>query len=81
LLNLDRSAQIAISRYVIGTLITRHLRSYLTDDEYAALQSFLAANPEAGELMPARAAFESFAGATNGVGRESEAASGSSTTS
>jgi len=36
---------------------TRHLRSYLTDDEYAALQSFLAANPEAGELMPGTGGF------------------------
>jgi mRNA-degrading endonuclease RelE of RelBE toxin-antitoxin system len=36
---------------------TRHLGSYLTDDEYAALQAFLAANPEAGELMPGTGGF------------------------
>ena len=36
---------------------TRHLRSYLTDDEYATLQSFLAANPEAGEVMPGTGGF------------------------
>jgi len=36
---------------------TRHLPSYLTDDDYAALQAFLAANPEAGELMPGTGGF------------------------
>jgi hypothetical protein len=36
---------------------TRHLSSYLGDDEYAALQAFLAANPEAGEVMPGTGGF------------------------
>ena len=30
---------------------TRHLRSYLDDDSYAALQVFLAANPDAGDIV------------------------------
>lgn len=36
---------------------TRHLHRYLDDDEYAALQQFLAASPEAGDLMPGTGGF------------------------
>ena len=36
---------------------TRHLQRYLADDEYAALQQFLAANPEAGDVMPGTGGF------------------------
>lgn len=36
---------------------TRHLSAYLTDDEYAALQAFLAARPEAGDVMPGTGGF------------------------
>jgi mRNA-degrading endonuclease RelE of RelBE toxin-antitoxin system len=36
---------------------TRHLSTYLTDDEYAALQAFLTANPEAGDVMPGTGGF------------------------
>ena len=36
---------------------TRHLSAYLTDDEYAALQAFLAAHPEAGDVMPGTGGF------------------------
>lgn len=30
---------------------TRHLRSHLDDDDYAALQAFLSAHPDAGDLI------------------------------
>ena len=36
---------------------TRHLSAYLTDDEYAGLQAFLAASPEAGSVMPGTGGF------------------------
>src|SRR6058998_2636625 len=36
---------------------TRHLQRYLEDDEYAALQQFLAVNPEAGDVMPGTGGF------------------------
>ena len=36
---------------------TRHIGSYLEDDEYAALQAFLAGNPEAGDVMPGTGGF------------------------
>jgi mRNA-degrading endonuclease RelE of RelBE toxin-antitoxin system len=34
-----------------------HLHRYLSDDEYSALQQFLAANPEAGDVMPGTGGF------------------------
>lgn len=36
---------------------TRHVHRYLSDDEYAAVQQFLAANPEAGDVMPGTGGF------------------------
>ena len=36
---------------------SRHLQRYLNDDEYAALRQFLAANPEAGDVMPGTGGF------------------------
>jgi hypothetical protein len=36
---------------------TRHLPSYLTDDEYRRLQETLVANPEAGAVMPGTGGF------------------------
>jgi len=36
---------------------TRHLHSYLSDDEYRRLQAFLAQNPDAGEVMPGTGGF------------------------
>ena len=37
--------------FIETTESTRHLRSYLDDDNYAALQAFLAANPDAGDIV------------------------------
>jgi mRNA-degrading endonuclease RelE of RelBE toxin-antitoxin system len=37
--------------FVETPLFTRLVSEYLTDEEYAALQSALAANPESGELI------------------------------
>jgi len=36
---------------------TRHVHQYLTDDEYSTVQQVLAANPEAGDLMPGTGGF------------------------
>jgi mRNA-degrading endonuclease RelE of RelBE toxin-antitoxin system len=36
---------------------TRHVARYLTDDEFAGVQRFLAANPEAGDVMPGTGGF------------------------
>jgi mRNA-degrading endonuclease RelE of RelBE toxin-antitoxin system len=36
---------------------TRHVHDYLSDDEYAAVQQFLASNPEAGDVMPGTGGF------------------------
>jgi hypothetical protein len=38
--------------FVETTLFTRIVQDYLTDDEYAELQGFLAAYPDAGDLIP-----------------------------
>lgn len=37
--------------FIETTLFTRLVQDYLTDDEYAELQGFLAAYPEAGDLI------------------------------
>ena len=37
--------------FIETTESTQHLRSYLDDDSYAALQAFLAANPDAGDIV------------------------------
>ena len=37
--------------FIETTESTQHLRSYLDDDNYAALQAFLAANPDAGDIV------------------------------
>lgn len=36
---------------------TSHVHEYLKDDEYAAVQQFLASNPEAGDVMPGTGGF------------------------
>ena len=33
-------------------MFTAHLAGYLVDDEYRALQTFLAGDPEAGDVIP-----------------------------
>jgi len=45
------------------------LADYLIDDDYRELQAKLGASPEPGDLMPARAGFESCAGQTRGVAK------------
>ncbi|HEY6358609.1 MAG TPA: hypothetical protein VIX35_10215 [Vicinamibacterales bacterium] len=36
---------------------TRHLSRYLDDEAYAALQAFLAVNPDSGDVMPGTGGF------------------------
>ena len=43
--------------FVEAPAFTRHVHEYLSDDEYAALQQFLATNPEAGTVMPGTGGF------------------------
>jgi hypothetical protein len=43
--------------FVEAPAFTRHVHGYLSDDEYAALQQFLAAHPEAGTVMPGTGGF------------------------
>jgi mRNA-degrading endonuclease RelE of RelBE toxin-antitoxin system len=43
--------------FVEAPAFTRHVHEYLSDEEYAALQQFLATNPEAGTVMPGTGGF------------------------
>ena len=43
--------------FVESPVFTKLLDSYLTDDEYRALQVFLAADPEAGAVVPGTGGF------------------------
>ena len=43
--------------FIEAPAFTRHLRSYLDDDEYRNLQTRLADNPDLGDLMPGTGGF------------------------
>src|SRR3990172_8189693 len=43
--------------FIGAPAFTRHVPSYLTDDEYRRLQEALGANPEAGAVMPGTGGF------------------------
>jgi len=43
--------------FIEAPAFTRHLPSYLTDDEYRRLQEALLGNPEAGAMMPGTGGF------------------------
>ena len=43
--------------FVESPAFTRHLSDYLSDEGYRALQSELASNPQAGDLMPGTGGF------------------------
>jgi hypothetical protein len=43
--------------FIEGPAFTRHVPDYLADDEYRALQSELAREPEKGDLMPGTGGF------------------------
>jgi hypothetical protein len=43
--------------FIEAPAFTRHLASYLTDDEYRELQAALIANPETGTVMPQTGGF------------------------
>jgi hypothetical protein len=43
--------------FIEATLFTRLLPEYLTDDEYALLQLYLANDPEAGDVIPGTGGF------------------------
>ena len=48
---------------------TRHLPSYLDDDDYAALRVFLAANPKAGDLVRGTGGIRKLRWRTKGRGK------------
>ena len=43
--------------FIEAPVFTRHVPSYLTDDEYRRLQEALLVNPEAGAVMPGTGGF------------------------
>lgn len=43
--------------FIEAPAFTRHLLSYLSDDQYRSLQSALARNPELGDVMPGTGGF------------------------
>ena len=43
--------------FIEAPLFTQLLPEYLTDDEYARLQLYLAADPEAGDVIPGTGGF------------------------
>jgi mRNA-degrading endonuclease RelE of RelBE toxin-antitoxin system len=51
MLRIQRIVKLRVE-FVEAPAFTRHVHEYLSDDEYAALQQFLAINPEAGAVMP-----------------------------
>jgi hypothetical protein len=48
----DSSAHAGLFEFVEAPVFTRFRDDYLDDDGFAELQSYLAANPEAGDLVP-----------------------------
>lgn len=43
--------------FIEAPTFTAHLAGYLVDDEYRALQAFLAGDPEAGDVIPGTGGF------------------------
>lgn len=44
--------------FIEAPAFTRHISDYLDAEQYRELQNALASNPELGDLMPGREAFE-----------------------
>jgi hypothetical protein len=66
--------------FIEAPTFTAIVSDYLEDDEYRALQSFLAGDPEAGDVLRAPAGFVNCDGPSGAAARASAVASGSSTT-
>lgn len=47
----------SIVEFIEAPAFTRHLSQYLEDDDFSALQQFLIANPESGDVMPGTGGF------------------------
>lgn len=57
---MNNHTQIAYDRrveFIEAPTFAAHLAEYLEDDEYRALQTFLAGDPEAGDVMPGTGGF------------------------
>ena len=57
-------------------MFTAIIADYMEDDEYRALQSFLAGDPEAGDVMPGTGGFRKLRWAVGVEARASVVASG-----
>lgn len=55
--------------FIETPLFTRIVRDYLSDEEYAELQGFLAAHPEAGDIVPGSGGVRKLRWKTKGKGK------------
>ena len=55
--------------FIETSLFTKIIATYLSDDEYAALQSFLVENPEAGDIVRGSGGVRKLRWAKSGKGK------------
>jgi hypothetical protein len=55
--------------FIEATAFTKHVYEYLSDDEYAGLQSFLLQYPEAGKVVPGSGGVRKVRWAMSGKGK------------
>ena len=55
--------------FIEATLFTRYVYTYLTDDEYLGLQSFLLKSPESGKVVPGSGGVRKLRWAMTGTGK------------
>lgn len=67
-------------QFVEAPAFARFREDYLDDDGFAELQSYLAKNPEAGDMVPGAGAFASSGGETHAAARAGVAGCGLFTT-
>jgi hypothetical protein len=58
--------------FVEAPPFTRHLADYLNEESYRELQACLAANPEAGDLMPGTGGFRKLRWGMRGAAKDEE---------
>ena len=57
--------------FIEAPAFTRHLPEYLSDERFKEFQTFLMANPEAGDVIQGTGGFRKSGGQMIGEGRES----------
>jgi mRNA-degrading endonuclease RelE of RelBE toxin-antitoxin system len=55
--------------FIESSLFRKHLSAYLTDDEYSALQYYLADNPQAGQVIRGSSGLRKVRWGTQGKGK------------